>query len=127
MTATRSCGCRTRSRGLYCGDETDGETIRPCDQVQEALYGYEVGGPTPCRSSPTNATPNEDLTQWTCTLREGVKFHDGSTLDAADVILSYAAQWDAASRCTWDAPAPSTYWLALFGGFLNPPAPAAGV
>ena len=31
---------------LYCGDETDGETLRVCEQIKESLYAYEVGGPT---------------------------------------------------------------------------------
>ena len=26
--------------------------------------------------------------------RQGVKYHDGATLDANDVVLSYAVQWD---------------------------------
>ena len=30
--------------GLYCADETDGESLRACEQITEALYGYEVGG-----------------------------------------------------------------------------------
>ena len=30
--------------GLYCGDETDGESLRVCEQIKESLYGYEVGG-----------------------------------------------------------------------------------
>ena len=30
--------------GLYCADETDGESLRVCEQVKESLYGYEVGG-----------------------------------------------------------------------------------
>jgi peptide/nickel transport system substrate-binding protein len=29
-----------------------------------------------------SVTPNEDLTEWTVTLRPGITFHDGSTLDA---------------------------------------------
>ena len=32
-----------------------------------------------------SVTPNEDFTQWTITLRDGVKFHDGSPLDATVV------------------------------------------
>ena len=29
---------------LYCGDETDGETLRACEQVDESLYAYKIGG-----------------------------------------------------------------------------------
>ena len=37
--ATSSCGCRTASQvGLYCADETDGEALRACEQVNESLY-----------------------------------------------------------------------------------------
>ena len=32
--------------------------------------------------------PNEDFTQWTVTLRNGVTFHDGTTFDADDVVFS---------------------------------------
>lgn len=32
---------------------------------------------------------NEDATQWTIHLREGVKFHDGSDFDAGDVLYTY--------------------------------------
>ena len=36
--------------------------------------------------------PNEDFTQWTVTLREGVTFHDGTPLDAAAVIKNFETQ-----------------------------------
>ena len=29
---------------LYCADETDGETLRACEQIIESLYGYKIGG-----------------------------------------------------------------------------------
>jgi peptide/nickel transport system substrate-binding protein len=32
--------------------------------------------------------PNADFTEWTITLRDGVKFHDGTPLDAAAVKLN---------------------------------------
>jgi ABC-type transport system substrate-binding protein len=48
----------------------------------------------------TEWTANEDLTEWTFTLRDGVKFHNGATLDANDVVLSYGVQWDARTRST---------------------------
>ena len=37
----------------------------------------------------TEWAPNEDSTVWTFKLREGVKFHDGTTLDADDVVFSF--------------------------------------
>ena len=44
-TTTSSCSCRAASPvGLYCADETDGESLRVCEQIKESLYGYEVGG-----------------------------------------------------------------------------------
>ncbi len=29
---------------LFCADETDGESLRACEQVTEALLTYEIGG-----------------------------------------------------------------------------------
>ncbi len=29
---------------LFCPDETDGETLRACEQVFESLYSYKLGG-----------------------------------------------------------------------------------
>ena len=45
---------------LYCGDETDGETLALCDQVKEGSTAYEVGGPETVPRSRPSATPNED-------------------------------------------------------------------
>lgn len=109
--------------GLYCADETDGESLRACEQVKESLYGYEIGSTTPVPSLATECTASEDLTVWTCTLRDGVTFHDGSTFEASDVVASFAAQWDAASPLHVGRTGAFEYWPALIGGgFLNPPA-----
>ena len=79
---TRWSSCRTPSRiGLYCADETDGESLRACEQMKEPLVRLQVGGTDTVPGWPRSAPPNEDLTVWTCTLREGVTFHDGATLD----------------------------------------------
>ncbi|MEZ4771067.1 MAG: ABC transporter substrate-binding protein [Caldilineales bacterium] len=82
---------------LYCGDETDGESLRACEQVTESLYAYEIGGTAAEPALATSCEPNEDLTMWTCTLRDGVTFHDGSSLDAMDVLASWQAGLDASS------------------------------
>ena len=82
---------------LFCADETDGESLRACEQVTEALMSYEVGGTDVKPSLATECTPNEDLTVWTCALRQGVKFHDGSAFDANDVVASFTMGLDTGS------------------------------
>ena len=37
-------------------------------------------------------TPNDDFTQWTVTLREGITFHDGTPLNAEAVVVNFEAQ-----------------------------------
>lgn len=82
---------------LFCADETDGESLRGCEQVMEALYGYEINGTEPIPHLAEACEPNEDLTLWTCTLRQGVTFHDGSPFDANDVVASYSLGLDASN------------------------------
>ncbi|MEJ2749355.1 MAG: ABC transporter substrate-binding protein [Anaerolineae bacterium] len=107
---------------LYCGDETDGESLRACEQVTESLLAYEIGGTAVQPALATSCDANEDLTVWTCHLREGVKFHDGSDFDANDVVTSYGIQWDAANPLHVGNTGAFTYFSALWGGFLNAPA-----
>jgi ABC-type transport system substrate-binding protein len=107
---------------LYCGDESDGEALRACEQITESLYAYETGGTKPIPSLATECKPNADLTVWTCTLREGVKFHDGADFDANDVVLSYAAAWDTKHPLHIGRDGLFDYVPGNFGGFLNPPA-----
>ena len=107
---------------LYCADETDGESLRACEQVTEALYRYEIGGTAALPNLAKVCEPNEDLTVWTCTLNEGVLFHDGSSLDANDVVTSLLVQWDAAHPLHKGNTGAFTYFSALWGSFLNAPA-----
>ena len=107
---------------LYCGDESDGETLRACEMINESLYAYKVGGTDVEPALATECKPNADLTVWTCTLRDGVTFHDGAALDANDVVASYAAQWDTKNKNHVGRSGAFEYFPGLFGGFLNPPA-----
>ena len=105
---------------LYCNDESDGETFRACEQINQSLLAYAVDG----SSVPALATEwssNEDGTEWTFTLREGVKFSDGSDFDANDVAASYISMWDAASPLHVGNTKQFSYWGAFFGSFLNAP------
>ena len=55
--------------------------------VYEGLYKYDSKGDlNPCLA--TDVAISDDASVYTFTIREGVKFHDGSDLDAADVVYS---------------------------------------
>jgi len=110
--------------GLYCADESDGEALRVCQQMSESLYSYEIKGTAAVPALAEKCEPNEGLDVWTCTLRSGVTFHDGAALDANDVVLSYASQWDAEHPLHKGRDNSFSYFPGLFGGFLNPPPPA---
>jgi peptide/nickel transport system substrate-binding protein len=107
--------------GLYCADETDGEALRICEQVTQSLLAYKVGGTAVEPALAESCDPNADLTEWTCKLRKGVKFHDGSDFDANDVVMSYAVQWDMANPLHKGRAGQFTYFSALWGGYLNAP------
>ena len=55
--------------GLYCADETDGETLRACEQIMEGLYALRDRrhrrDPAPRRRSASRMPTSP---QWTCTL-----------------------------------------------------------
>lgn len=107
--------------GLYCADESDGETLRACEQINESLLAYEVGGTAVVPSLAETWETNEDGSEWTFHLRPGVTFHDGSALDANDVVLSYVVQWDASHPLHVGRDGSFTYFSGLFGSFLNAP------
>ena len=107
--------------GLYCADETDPIAGLVCAQLMEGLYTFTPDGAATAPALATSCDPNAALTVWTCHLREDVLFHDGSVLDANDVVLSFAVQWDAEHPLHrgWDGRFAA--FAARFGGFLNAP------
>jgi ABC-type transport system substrate-binding protein len=111
-----------KTSGLYCGDESDGDSLRNCEQVYDTLYTYKIGGTDVIPSLATSCESNTDGTVWTCKLQTGVKFHDGADFDASDVVASFAAQWDAKHPNHKGNGGTFEYWGGLWGGFLNPPA-----
>ncbi len=44
---------------------------------------------SPAPSLATGCEPNDDSTEWTCTLREGLRWSDGSPLTSRDVAFTY--------------------------------------
>ncbi len=103
---------------IYCADESDGESLRACAQVLEGLYGYAPDG-TPIPQLATACAPDDAGTTWICNLRTGVKFHDGSDLDANDVVATFTAGLDASSPLHVGNTGAWTYYDYLWGGLLN--------
>jgi ABC-type transport system substrate-binding protein len=109
---------------LYCPDETDGESLSACEQVVEGLYGYDLEGQAIPKLA-EECVPDGAGTVWTCTLREGVTFHDGSAFDANDVVASWSAFLDGADPLHIGNSGIFQYPATLWGSLINPP-PATG-
>jgi len=108
---------------LYCADEVDVGSLRACAQMAESLFALGASDGSLVPALAEACVPDTNLTTWTCTLRAGVTFHDGSRLDASDVVLSLAVQWDAEHPLHRGRTGEFQAFLDRFGGFLNPPAP----
>ena len=107
--------------GLYCPDESAPDAWRVCAQVFEGLYRHVAGEAGHQPALAETCTPNDEFDAWTCTLQAGVRFHDGARLDANDVVLSYAIQWDAAHPLHRGRTGEFRAFLDRFGGMLNAP------
>jgi ABC-type transport system substrate-binding protein len=109
--------------GLYCTDETDAVAQLVCAQLTEGLYAFDPASAAVSSWLATGCEPNADLTTWTCSLRPEVRFHDGSALDANDVVLSFAAAWDADHPLHRGRTGAFEPFVEVFGGLLNPQVP----
>lgn len=106
---------------LYCADETDGESLNACEQVMESLYRYKTDSGDVEPALATACEANDDATVWTCTLREGVKFHDGTDFDANDVVASWAAGIDASNPYHVGNTGAWEYYTYLWDQLMNVP------
>ena len=104
---------------LWCGDESDGETLRACEQIYESLLAFSVGGTDVIPALAESYEPSDDLTEYTFNLREGVKFHNGADFDANDVVATFVAQWDAKSPNHVGRTAEFYYMGGFFGSTIN--------
>jgi ABC-type transport system substrate-binding protein len=109
---------------LYCADETDGESLRACEQIFDPLLSYKIGSTEVELNLAESYTPNTDLTEWTVKIRSGALFSDQTAVTANDVVATYAVQWDAKHPLHVGNTGNFDYWTYLFTKFLNAPPPA---
>ena len=70
-------------------DTTTGVALIVTRQMQEGLLDFEPGTLNLVPKLATEWESNEDATEWTFTLREGVMFHDGTPFNADAVVFNF--------------------------------------
>jgi hypothetical protein len=94
---------------------TDSNSLLVTSQVYETLVAFESGGSKPEPALAESWSVSADGKTWTFNLRPGVKFHDGSSLDAAAVVTNIQRWWDPANPYHGDDVFDT--FGALFNGF----------
>jgi peptide/nickel transport system substrate-binding protein len=94
-------------------DVDDGESMKVLVNVCEGLVRFKHGTtePEPCLA--TSWTIAADGLAYTFKLREGVKFHDGTPLDAGAAAFSFLRQMDKSNPAHLPD-ATFAYWSAMF-------------
>lgn len=74
---------------LDCMNTTTGTALIVCQQIQDGLVDFEPGTLNLAPALATEWSANEDSTEWTFKLRDGVKFHDGTDFNADAVVFNF--------------------------------------
>jgi peptide/nickel transport system substrate-binding protein len=73
---------------------TDSESVEICTQIYESLLRYTTGTNDVEPGLAQSYTVSEDGREWDFELRQGVRFHDGTEMNAAAVVFSFQRQLD---------------------------------
>ncbi len=92
---------------------TDGATFKVTRQMTEGLVAYTPGTADIEPSLAESWEPSEDGLTWTFKIRQGVKFHDGTDLDAAAVCYNFDRMYSQTGAGATQA----QYWSDTMGGF----------
>jgi ABC-type transport system substrate-binding protein len=104
---------------LFCNDTFDGESFRACHQINESLLDFATGTTNVEAGLAESWEVSDDGLVWTFHLREGVKFHDGSDLDANDVVATWQLSGDCASPLHVGTGEGFSLWVQYFRQFVN--------
>src|SRR5215212_7470162 len=94
---------------------SDGETFRVLKQIFEGLVKTKQGSAEIEPALATKWDSSPDGKDWTFTLRQGVKFTDGTPFNAEAVCFNFNRWYNFTG--TLQSPDVSAYWQDTFGGF----------
>jgi peptide/nickel transport system substrate-binding protein len=94
---------------------SDGETFRVLKQIFEGLVKTKEGSADIEPALATKWESSPDGKDWTFTLRQGVKFTDGTAFDASAVCFNFERWYNFSGAL--QSPDVSAYWQDTFGGF----------
>ena len=106
---------------LYCADETDGESLRACEQVKESLLAFEVGGTAVAAGAGRDVRRQRGPDRVDLQAAQGrqVPRRQRPERERRGRVLAPPSGM-LRTRCTRATPAPSPT-SSLFGAFLNAP------
>ncbi len=113
------------SQKLDPADVDDGESIKVLVNITEGLVRFKPGAADiePCLA--TSWTISPDGLTYRFRLRPGVKFHDGTPLDAHTALFSFQRQMDPSHPAHFKN-ATFAYWSAMYSMVESVTAPDAG-
>ena len=106
-------------QSLWPADEDDYSTFRVTRLLYDTLLSPGFGD---LRFTPLLAESwesNENQTEWTFLLRYNVRFANGASFDANDVVASFSAIWDAADPNHTGRTGEFAMFQRLFGNMIN--------
>ena len=103
---------------------SDGESLRVVRQIFETLVTTAPGGTEIEPLLATEYEPSNDGKTWTFTLRDGVKFHDGTDFDAEAVCFNFDRWYNFTG--VQQSASVSYYWQTVFSGYAKNEDPELG-
>ena len=96
----------------------DGPSLRVIDHIFDTLVELKPGTTKVVPSLAQSWTTSKDGLKWTFNLRKGVKFTDGTPLNAAAVCVNFNRQYTFPGILQGENT--NYYWFTVFGGYAKP-------
>lgn len=97
---------------------SDGTSLRVSTQIFEGLVRNKPGTLAIAPALATSWKASKNGLAWTFTLRQGVKFTDGTPFNSAAVCTNFTRWWYRPAELQGDDI--SYYWNTVFGGYAKP-------